>query len=273
MPYIGNPAVDRFTATKAASVYSGDGSTVAFTLENSVGADEDILVSVDGVVQEPSVAYAVSSGTTLTFTAAPSSNSGNNIFVYYLFTTIGTVTHPATSALSATSGTFSTTLASTGNATVGGTFASTGNATVGGTFGVTGATTLTGATALGNTGSTVKSEGGAVTTNIAQGLAKHFTVFKGTDTFAGIDSFNQSAIADVSSGLHRTSFTTNFGSINYAVTGSIIGSTSGGYYAWVASDGGVKVTSSVDTLTVNGEGNMSLYDMDVVQLVSHGDLA
>ena len=120
---------------------------------------------------------------------------------------------------------------------------------------------------------TVVAEGGTNTTNLQQGLAKHWTVFKGTDTFAGIDSFNQSAIADVSSGLHRTSFTTNFGSINYAVTGSIIGSTSGGYYAWVASDGGVKVTSSVDTLTVNGEGNMSLYDMDVVQLVSHGDLA
>ena len=106
MPYLGNPAVDRFTSTKAASVYSGDGSTVAFTLEHSVGADEDILVSVDGVIQEPSVAYAVSSGTTLTFTAAPSTNSGNNIFVYYLFRTIGTVTHPPTSALSATSGTF-----------------------------------------------------------------------------------------------------------------------------------------------------------------------
>jgi len=108
MAYLGNPAVDRFTATKAASVYSGNGSTTAFTLEHSVGADEDILVSVDGVIQEPSVAYAVSSGTTLTFTAAPSSNSGNNIFVYYLFRTIGTVTHPPTSALSATSGTFST---------------------------------------------------------------------------------------------------------------------------------------------------------------------
>ena len=127
MPYLGNPAVDRFTATKAASVYSGDGSTVAFTLEHSVGSDEDILVSVDGVVQEPSVAYAVSTGTTLTFTAAPSSNSGNNIFVCYLFSTLGTVTHPATSALSATSGTFS------------------GNTTVAGTLGVTGATTLTGA--------------------------------------------------------------------------------------------------------------------------------
>jgi len=120
---------------------------------------------------------------------------------------------------------------------------------------------------------TVVAEGGTNTTNLQQGLAKHWTVFKGTDTFAAIDSFNQSAIADVSSGLHRTSFTTNFGSINYAVTGSIIGSTSGGHYAWVASDGGIKVTSSVDTLTVNGEANMSLFDMDVVQLVSHGDLA
>ena len=94
MPYIGNPTVDRFVTPRAASVFSGDGSTTAFTLDEAVGTDEDILVSVDGVIQEPSVAYAVSSGTTLTFTAAPSSNSGNNIFVYYLHRTIGTVTPP-----------------------------------------------------------------------------------------------------------------------------------------------------------------------------------
>jgi hypothetical protein len=106
MPYIGNEVGNRFVASKAASVYSGDGSTTAFTLEHAVGSDEDILVSVDGVIQEPSVAYAVSSGTTLTFTAAPSSNSGNNIFVYYLFRTVATVDHPSTSALTATSGTF-----------------------------------------------------------------------------------------------------------------------------------------------------------------------
>ncbi len=110
MPYIGNEVGNRFVASKAASVYSGDGSTTAFTLEHAVGSDEDILVSVDGVIQEPSVAYAVSSGTTLTFTAAPSTNSGNNIFVYYLFRTVATVDHSATSALSATSGTFSTDL-------------------------------------------------------------------------------------------------------------------------------------------------------------------
>jgi hypothetical protein len=120
MPYIGNTAADRFVASKAATQFSGDGSTTAFTLEHSVGADEDILVSVDGVVQEPSVAYAVSNGTTLTFTAAPSSNSGNNIFVYYLFRTVATVSHPSNQALSATSGTFSGAITGGGLLTTGG---------------------------------------------------------------------------------------------------------------------------------------------------------
>ena len=105
MPYIGPPAPNRFVAPKAATQFSGDGSTTAFTLDHAVGSDEDILVSVDGVIQEPSVAYAVSNGTTLTFTAAPSSNSGNNIFVYYLFRTVGTVSHPSNNALSASNAT------------------------------------------------------------------------------------------------------------------------------------------------------------------------
>lgn len=117
MPYIGNTAANRFVASKAASVFSGDGSTTAFTLDHGVGSDEDILVSVDGVIQEPSVAYSVS-GTTLTFTAAPSSNSGNNIFVYYLFRTVGTVSHPSSNALEATSGTFTSTLDVTGETTL-----------------------------------------------------------------------------------------------------------------------------------------------------------
>jgi len=106
MPYIGNTSPSRFVSNRAASVYSGDGSTTAFTLEQAVVQDEDILVSVDGVIQEPSVAYAVSNATTLTFTAAPSSNSGNNIFVYYLASQVGTVGHPSNQALTATSGTF-----------------------------------------------------------------------------------------------------------------------------------------------------------------------
>jgi len=110
MPYIGNTAANRFVASKAASVFSGNGSNTTFTLDHGVGSDEDILVSVDGVIQEPSVAYSVS-GTTLTFTAAPSNNSGNNIFVYYLFRTVGTINHPSNSALSATN----VTIADAGN--------------------------------------------------------------------------------------------------------------------------------------------------------------
>jgi hypothetical protein len=110
MPYLGNPAQQRFSSPRAASVYSGDGSTVAFTLEEVVSTDEDILVSVDGVIQEPSVAYAVSSGTTLTFTAAPSSNSGNNIFVYYIARTFGSVSMPDGQNVNASTGSFSGTL-------------------------------------------------------------------------------------------------------------------------------------------------------------------
>jgi len=125
MPYIGNTSPSRFVSNRAASVYSGDGSTTAFTLEQAVVQDEDILVSVDGVVQEPSVAYAVSNGTTLTFTGAPSSDSGNNIFVYYLASQVGTVGHPSNQALSATNGTFS------GNTTVAGTSTFTGDVTIG----------------------------------------------------------------------------------------------------------------------------------------------
>ena len=125
MAYIGNAAPSRFVSNRAASVYSGDGSTVAFTLEQVVTQDEDVLVSVDGVVQEPSVAYAVSSGTTLTFTAAPSNNAGNNIFVYYLASQAGTIGHPSTQGLTATTGTFS------GNTTVAGTSTFTGDVTIG----------------------------------------------------------------------------------------------------------------------------------------------
>ena len=131
MPYIGNPSAQRFISPRAASVFSGDGSTTAFTLEEAVATDEDILVSVDGVIQEPSVAYAVSNATTLTFTAAPSSNSGNNIFVYYIARTLGSVSMPDGQNVNAA------------NFSASGTGAITGNTTVGGTLGVTGVLTGT----------------------------------------------------------------------------------------------------------------------------------
>ena len=107
MPYIGNTAGNRFVASQAATRLSGNGSNKVFTLEHSVASDEDILVSVDGVIQEPSISYVVSNGTTLTFQGSDApSNGTNNIFVCYLFRTVATVDHPSTSSLQATDATF-----------------------------------------------------------------------------------------------------------------------------------------------------------------------
>ena len=94
MPLIGNNISPAFESLPTRQEFSGDGSTTTFTLNQTVSSAQDIVVSVDGVVQEPTGAYTVPDGTTLTFTAAPSNNSGNNIFVYYLHRTIGTVTPP-----------------------------------------------------------------------------------------------------------------------------------------------------------------------------------
>ena len=102
MPYIGNTPSTSF-ATVVKDSFSGDGSEAAFTL-SKVATTNSVSVFVENVRQEPTTAYSVS-GTTLTFTAAPVSSSGNNIYVLHMNPTT-TTTHPATQALTATSGTF-----------------------------------------------------------------------------------------------------------------------------------------------------------------------
>ena len=49
--------------------YTGDGSTVAFTVTNGQTVD-NVLVFINGVFQRPTTDYGVS-GTTLTFSTAP----------------------------------------------------------------------------------------------------------------------------------------------------------------------------------------------------------
>ena len=83
MPLIGNDISPAFESVPTRQEFSGDGSTTTFTLNQTVSSEQDIVVSVDGVVQEPTGAYTVPDGTTLTFTAAPSNNSGNNVGSIY----------------------------------------------------------------------------------------------------------------------------------------------------------------------------------------------
>lgn len=82
MSYLGNTPTTALYAAKT-DVYSGDGSTVNFTLTREVTNTEDLEVLVNNVQQSTvsGDAYTVS-GTTLSFTEAPSSGT-NNISVTY----------------------------------------------------------------------------------------------------------------------------------------------------------------------------------------------
>ena len=92
MPYIGSQVGSTFSSRPATQQFNGDGSTTVFTLNHTV-TQEDIVVSVDGVVQESVDAFTVPNGTSLTFTEAPSSGTGN-IFVIYLGATDVSTTIP-----------------------------------------------------------------------------------------------------------------------------------------------------------------------------------
>ena len=92
MAYIGSQVGSSFSSRPATQEFNGDGSTTVFTLNQTV-AQEDIVVSVDGVIQESVDAFTVPNGTSLTFTAAPSSGTGN-IFVMYLGATDTSITIP-----------------------------------------------------------------------------------------------------------------------------------------------------------------------------------
>ena len=116
MAFLGNQPAAQFTTIPTVQRFNGTGSATEFTLDRSVASVQSIMVSVDGVIQDTS-SYTIPDGVTLTFSSAPSSGTGN-IFINYLGLVLGTVTHPSTSSLSATSGTFSTTLAVTGETTL-----------------------------------------------------------------------------------------------------------------------------------------------------------
>lgn len=78
MSYIGNQPTSVAFLTDQ---FSGNGSTTAFTMSVAPASTSSILVAVTGVVQDPSTYSVV--GTTLTFSAAPPSGTGN-VSVRYL---------------------------------------------------------------------------------------------------------------------------------------------------------------------------------------------
>jgi hypothetical protein len=78
MSYIGNPIT---TTAFLTDQFNGDNSTTAFTLSTSPANPASILVSVSGVLQDPTT-YSIS-GRTLNFSGAPPVGTGN-ISIRYL---------------------------------------------------------------------------------------------------------------------------------------------------------------------------------------------
>ena len=97
MAYIGrSPSYGAFEK----QVLTADSSTTSFALNYTVGSTSSILVSVAGVVQEPEVAYNLTSGgTSIVFSGAPT--SGDTVFVIYLgiSTDVGSISSGALTSL------------------------------------------------------------------------------------------------------------------------------------------------------------------------------
>jgi len=83
--------VGQDTTTITSQTFSGDNSTVAFTLSTSA-TTASVIVSINGTVQTPTTAYSVS-GTTLTFTEAPASGDAIEVRQITATTTVTAITN------------------------------------------------------------------------------------------------------------------------------------------------------------------------------------
>lgn len=69
--------------TAHADIFDGDGVTTQFALTSSPGSLNNLDVSIGGVTKTPGIDYSWTSGTTITFTAAPAAGT-DNVLVRYL---------------------------------------------------------------------------------------------------------------------------------------------------------------------------------------------
>ena len=118
-------------------------------------------------------------------------------------------------------------------------------------------------------GTVVGSEGGSATTNLAQGLAKHFCIFDGTGTVAVDDSFNNTSLADNGVGQYAVTVTNNFNNLHFALTGAVVGNNEA--FTYITTDAAAKTASGTQFRSLQYDG--SEQDVDTVDVVSHGDLA
>jgi hypothetical protein len=132
--------------------------------------------------------------------------------------------------------------------------------TLAGTLAVTGVHTI-------GTNAVATSEGGAVTQNLVQGLAKAWIKLTGTGTVAIRDSYNITSITDLGTGNYTITIANDMANDDYVAT---VGSNQ---------SGGANDTSSsadaytVGTHTIQCRQNGGAIDIAEVTSLIHGDLA
>jgi len=117
-----------------------------------------------------------------------------------------------------------------------------------------------------------KSEGGAVTHNITQGLAKVWLRYNGTGTAALTDSFNISSFSDGGTGIGLLVYTSNMGNANYNCTMGV-GEINGGGNRVMGMRGESKTLSTSELGLGSFGTNFSAADQDFNCATVHGDLA
>ena len=129
---------------------------------------------------------------------------------------------------------------------------------------------------IGNT-STYVSDGGNVTQNTVQGLAKAWVNIDGSGTISIKDSFNGSSVTDRGSSQYTATFTNSMSTVNYAITGTMgFDNVNGtGYLA-------APLNTAISTWKTTSYNQMDFYhanttrhgsDANDVADVIHGDLA
>ena len=120
---------------------------------------------------------------------------------------------------------------------------------------------------ISNTGQITAQGEGTATTNLQQGLAKHWCQF--VQSSASVrDSLNQSSMVDNGTGDSTWNFTTAMGNDDYS---SQMTCNSGSWYVTSAYNDGTKTTTKDRCYTM--KLNQTVADSSTVLVTTHGDLA
>ena len=111
----------------------------------------------------------------------------------------------------------------------------------------------------------VKSEGGASTTSLRQGLAKAWVNFNGTSTIATRDSLNTASLTDGGTGNYDVNWTNSFANNSYCHSGA------DGNYGKCNTEPQALSTGEANVYSYNASN--ALADVAGIATVTHGDLA